>query len=165
MWACECCCKADLKKSETNLSFEENAWLRLEMASCQGQDQGSAWWYGKRLETLHEHNETCLWVACTFVSLRRVSKECCWLDSACQHWGPALNSVTPGLASVLWDCVEIHLVDYLAHPAKRTSCQHEHWSSGVSLWQWPAANKSCTLSITVFIHIVVLRPSGKLSQI
>lgn len=54
-----------------------------------------------------------------FDSLKRVLRERCWLDSACQHWGPALNSVTAGLAVVQRERVEIHSADYLAHPAKR----------------------------------------------
>lgn len=62
--------------------------------------------------------------ACVFVSGKRLLAESCWLDSACQHWVPALTSVTSGLALFLWECVEMHSVDYLAHPARRTSSVH-----------------------------------------
>lgn len=44
-------------------------------------------------------------------------------------------------------------VDYLAHPAKCTSCQHKLSSSSGSRrpWRWPVANKSPPLSITSLV--------------
>ena len=69
---------------------------------------------------------------CMSVSLKRPLEEYCWLDTACQHWGPALTSVTSGLAAVLWERVESHPVDYLAHPARRTYlCDSESWTLSI----------------------------------